>query len=109
MIVQEDKASAHNSKYQQEIFSLHKILRLIWLGNSPDINIIEPYWPQMKCKTTKKGASKTQKEMEECQYKYWHKLSQKQIQNWITRIPRHLDKICHLKSDNYYKKGWIDG
>lgn len=45
MIVQEDKALAHNSKYQQEIFSLHKILRLIWPGNSPDINIIEPYWP----------------------------------------------------------------
>ena len=29
IIIQEDKAPAHNSKYQQEVFNLHKILCLL--------------------------------------------------------------------------------
>ena len=45
MIVQEDKAPSHNSRYQAEIFSLYNIMRLLWPGNSPDLNMIEPCWP----------------------------------------------------------------
>ena len=41
MIVQEDKAPSHNSRYQAEIFSLYDIMRLLWPGNSPDLNMIE--------------------------------------------------------------------
>ncbi len=45
MIVQEDKAPLHNSKYQAEVFSLHEILRLLLPRNFPDLNMIEPCWP----------------------------------------------------------------
>ena len=70
--------------------------------------MIESCWPWMKRKTTEKGASKTRKEAEERWSKYWYKLTQKKIQNWIARIPRHLEKIRHLKGDNRYKEGRID-
>ena len=70
MLVQEDKAPAHASKYQDEVFQLPDILRLLWPGNSPDMNMIEPYWPWMKWITTKKGASWTQKDAE----KRWQKV-----------------------------------
>ena len=58
MIIQEDKAPAHNSKYQQEVFNFHKILYLLWPGNSPDINIIKPYWPSIK-----RGLQKPEKKL----------------------------------------------
>ncbi len=63
MIVQEDKASSNNSKYQAEVFSLHEILCLIWPRNSPDLNMIELYWPWMKRETCKNGPTKTREKM----------------------------------------------
>jgi hypothetical protein len=41
MIVQKDKAPAHASKHQVPVFSRHEIERLLWSGNSPDLNMIE--------------------------------------------------------------------
>jgi hypothetical protein len=29
---------------------------MLWPANSPDLNIIEPYWFYIKIETTKKGA-----------------------------------------------------
>ena len=56
MLVQENKALAHASKYQDEVFWLYDILRLLWPSNSPGMSIIELCWPWMKRITTKKGA-----------------------------------------------------
>lgn len=41
MLVQEDIALAHTSKYQDEVFKLHDLLRLLWLNNSLDMNILK--------------------------------------------------------------------
>ena len=43
--VQENKAPSHNSKYQHQIWMDANILRFLWPGNSPDLNMIEPCWP----------------------------------------------------------------
>lgn len=45
MLVQDDKVPIHASKYQDEIFWLQDIMQLLWLGNSSNMNIIEPCWP----------------------------------------------------------------
>lgn len=63
IIVQEDKAPSHNSKYQAKVFSLYNILCLLWPGNSPNLNIIEPCWPWLKRETCKNGPPKTKEEM----------------------------------------------
>ena len=54
-VVQEDGAAPHSSHYQQEIYSIQEIEKLLWCGNSPDLSAIEPTWNYMKRETTKKG------------------------------------------------------
>ncbi|KAJ5381031.1 uncharacterized protein N7496_003459 [Penicillium cataractarum] len=61
-LVQEDKAPAHNHYIQQRVFDAAKVQRLLWCPNSPDLNAIEPAWPWMKRRTTRKGAPKTRQE-----------------------------------------------
>ena len=109
MLLQEDKVPAHASKYQDEVFRLYDILRLLLSGNSPDMNMIEPCWPWMKRITTKKGALRTCKNAEKRWQKVWDELPQEKIQAWIERMSRHLQIIRFLKGDNKYKKGRIDG
>ena len=43
-MIMEDKVSAHVFKWQDSIFEDANILRLIWCGNSLDLNQIEPCW-----------------------------------------------------------------
>ena len=47
-IVQEDKAPCHTSKHQNIVFMDAGVLRLLWPGNSPDLNMIEQCWYWMK-------------------------------------------------------------
>jgi hypothetical protein len=43
-IVQEDKAPSHAHYIQGRVYDLYQIIRLLWPGNSPDLNPIEPCW-----------------------------------------------------------------
>ena len=61
-LVQEDKAAPHAHHAQQRIYDIHHVSRLLWPGNSPDLNMIEPCWAWMKRETTKKGAPKSRAE-----------------------------------------------
>jgi DDE superfamily endonuclease len=63
-VVQEDKAPAHASQYQEPVFIDAGIIRLFWCSNSPDLNMIEPCWPYMKRQTTRRGAPVNAKEAE---------------------------------------------
>ena len=65
-VVQEDKAPCHNHHFQQHIYDLANIKRLLWCGNSPDLNAIEPTWAYLKRETTKKGAPKKPKGCNDC-------------------------------------------
>ncbi|EGU76680.1 hypothetical protein FOXB_12821 [Fusarium oxysporum f. sp. conglutinans Fo5176] len=58
-VVQEDKAPSHKHHAQQRIYDLHGAQRLLWGGNSLDLNAIEPAWPWIKRVATKKGAPKS--------------------------------------------------
>ena len=39
--VQEDKAPSHAHCYQEEVYNIFGVQRLLWPGNSPDLNMIE--------------------------------------------------------------------
>jgi hypothetical protein len=41
-LVQEDNVSPHVYRYQKTVYNLYNITRLLWPGNSPDLNVIEP-------------------------------------------------------------------
>ena len=104
-LVQEDKAPAHSHYIQQQLFDLHKVKRLIWPGNSPDLNAIEPCWFYMKKDTTVKGAFGLKKagiaKWEAC----WLDVPQFEIQAWIERIPHHIKEIIRLEGGNEYQEG----
>jgi hypothetical protein len=44
-LIQEDGAPAHAHGYQGPIYKSYGVSRLIWPGNSPDLNAIELCWP----------------------------------------------------------------
>jgi transposase len=104
-LVQEDKAPSHAHHAQIAVYSKEGVNRIIWCGNSPDLNAIEPAWPWIKRKTTKKGAPKSRAEAARVWQKAWDDLPQEQIQAWIERIPVHVQKIIELEGGNEYKEG----
>jgi transposase len=74
MLVQEDKAPSYVYHYQARVYSAAKIARLIWPGNSPDLNAIKPAWPYLKRTTTKKGALTSRTQVEAVWNKAWKEL-----------------------------------
>ena len=103
-IVQEDKAPAHAHHSQKAIYSSFDIQQLLWPGNSPDLNAIEPCWPFIKRTTTMHGAPRTKDEMTKAWLKAWRELDQSRIQWWIERIPRHIQQIIALEGGNEYRE-----
>ena len=87
-VVQEDKAPAHAHHAQNYSYSMKDIIKLLWPGNSPDLNMIEPCWAYLKRVTTRKGRLKSRGEAEKAWITAWKDLQQKQIQQWIKRIIR---------------------
>lgn len=105
-VVQEDNASPHAIKWQQEVFNLAEIIRLLWPGNSPDLNPIEPCWMWMKRQTTKKGKHTSRKQATDAWTKCWNsELSQRMIRRWIRRIVRHIQEVIRLEGGNEYTEG----
>ena len=104
IVVQEDKTLSHVSKHQNIVFMNYRVLRLLWSDNSSDLNMIESCWSWMKKQTTLVEASRSRAETEIAWTECWNELSQKQIQSWIERIPRHIEKVIELEEDNEYRK-----
>jgi transposase len=50
------------------------IERLLWPGNPPDLNAIEPCWFWMKRETTKKGPITSEKELKEAWIQCWENM-----------------------------------
>jgi len=104
-VVMEDKAPSHAHHYQSVIYRLYDVERLLWCGNSPDCNCIEPCWFYMKRETTKKGAPQSRAEAVRIWQNCWRDLSQLKIQAWIERILVHIQKIIELQGGNEYIEG----
>jgi hypothetical protein len=84
---------------------LHDVQRLLWPGNSPDLNAIEPAWFWMKRRTTAQGATTNRAEMERRWYKAWEDLPQETIQAWISWIPHHIQEVIRVQGGNDFDQG----
>ena len=104
-VVQEDNAPSHAHRHQDTVYILYDVVRLLWPGNSPDLNAIEPAWWWLKRSTTAQGAPANRKAMERAWYQAWRELPQEQIQRWISAIPHHITEIIRLQGGNEYKEG----
>lgn len=104
-VVMEDKAPAHAHHYQNVVYSLYKVQKLLWCGNSPDCNCIEPCWFYMKKETTKKGAPQSRADAARAWERCWRDIPQSKIQAWIERMLVHIPKIIDLCGGNEYIEG----
>jgi transposase len=105
VLVQEDKAPSHSHHFQQSVFDANQVQRLLWPGNSPDLNMIEPCWPHLKRETTSKGAPGTRPDAEKRWNEAWRDLEQERIQAWIRRIVDHIQQVIKLEGGNEYPEG----
>jgi len=104
-LVMEDGAPCHLSKNQDAVWMNAGILRLIWCENSPDLNMIEPCWWWMKRWITRRGVPKTKATLEQAWRHCWNKvLTQERIQNWIERMPIHIEHVIALDGGNEYRE-----
>ena len=108
-LVQEDGAPSHASRYQQEVFDIWEISRLLWPPNSPDLNMIEPCWFWMKRHTTKHGPITSRAQLKEAWIECWKEMPQERIQQWIERIVDHVQEVIQLESGNEYREGRLKG
>ena len=44
ILVQENNVPLHIHRYQERIYKLYKIVRLLWSDNFPDLNVTKPVW-----------------------------------------------------------------
>ena len=63
----------------------------------------------MKRETTCKGVPQNRIIATKVWTKAWKKLTQKRIQAWIERIPRHIQQVIALDGGNEYREGREDG
>lgn len=105
IIVQEDGAPCHRHWFQEETYKLWDVAKMLWPGNSPDLNAIEPCWFWIKKQTTRKGAPATKAAAQKAWEKAWRDLPQEQIRAWIERIPYHIEQIIKLEGGNEYDEG----
>jgi hypothetical protein len=80
-------------------------MKMIWPSNSPDLNAIEPTWFWMKRQTTKHGPASSVVQMKKDWIDCWNRLPQKKIQEWIERIPEHIQRIIECGGGNEYREG----
>ena len=108
LIVQEDGAAPHIHKESQKVYNLMRVVKLLWPGNSPDLNMIEPCWYWMKRNTALHKDFESRPKLREIWVEQWQKLQQSKIQAWVQRIVRHIKEVIRLEGGNDYREGSVD-
>ena len=106
-IVQEDGAPSHVHHSQQQYFDFWGIQKLLWPGNSPDLNAIEPAWPFLKRRSTHNGVLARGLAIKLRWRNEWKRMPMASIRKWVERIPRHIERILspEINGGNNYREG----
>lgn len=105
MVVQEDGAPAHAHEMQEQVYMDANVMKMIWPGNSPDLNQIEPLWWYMKRRATRKGCPRDKKTLTKVWMECWQDLKQERLQSYVDRMPRHIARVIELEGGNSYREG----
>ena len=105
IVVQEDNAPPHIHPQSLMMYTLSGIHRLLWPGNSPDLNAIEKAWAYLKRRITARGAPKSKKDLQKAWIQAWKELPIAMVRKWIEAIPRHIQEVIKLHGGNGYAEG----
>ena len=104
-MVQEDGAAPHIHWHHAQIYSTFQVMKLLWPGNSPNLNPIEKAWFYLKQVTTSRGPPKDKIALEHAWLQAWRQLSLAMVRKWIEAIPHHIQEIIRLEGGNEYPEG----
>ncbi|KAF1971047.1 hypothetical protein BU23DRAFT_600576 [Bimuria novae-zelandiae CBS 107.79] len=94
VLLLEDGALAHTSRFDTEFLEVSHIKKLCWPGHSPDVNAEEHAWPWIRRHITKDfDPSRTEDECEVHWRTEWKRIPQKTIKTWIDKTPDVVRKI----------------
>jgi hypothetical protein len=106
LLLLEDSAPAHISRFDTKFLDVNGIKKLCWPGHSPDVNAEEHAWPWIRRHIT--NDFEPSRNEDECELQWiteWKKLPQGVINKWIDSIPGVVRQIIAHSGDNSFHDG----
>ena len=98
-IFQDDNAPCHRAKKEQHWYGTHKVERMDWPAQSPDLNPIENLWNRVSC-IVGKNKSKIRRELIEQVIAAWFRvITPEELKKLVDSLPRRFKLVI----DNH---GW---
>ena len=99
-IFQDDNAPCHCGKKVQHWYGTHKVERMDWPAQSPDLNLSENLWNRVSCHIVGKNKPETRRELTEQVIAAWFRvITPEELKKLVDSLPRR----CKLVIDNH---GW---
>lgn len=95
-IYQEDNDPKHRSKVVKEWFDRHRVTRMDWPSQSPDLNIIEPMWDELERRVAGKKARNVAEKFLQLK-EAWEQIPQSTIDGLVDSMPRRCQAVIDSK------------
>lgn len=97
-IFQQDGASSHTAKTTKKWFGENNINVLSWPSSSPDLNIIETVWHEMK-KRLRSSPQRTLPDLKSKIQEIWNSLTPTFCESLVETMPKRILAVIRAKGD----------
>lgn len=97
-VFQQDGASSHTAKSTKNWLSDRHIITLNWPANSPDLNVIETVWHEMKRKL-RDNPQRTLPNLQAKIEEIWHTLTPEFCRTLVSTMPARIQAVIKAKGD----------
>ncbi|ENN82705.1 hypothetical protein YQE_00926, partial [Dendroctonus ponderosae] len=99
--IPENNSRPHRALIVREYRNEVGIQRLVWPARSPDLNVIEPVWDQLKRRIRRRDLTpENLAELENAVLQEWHNIPQELIRKLLYGISRRLSDIIRARCVN---------
>ena len=95
-IFQHDNNPKHRAAIMNNWLNGNGIKRLVWPSFSPDLNLIEHLWDEIK-RRMKKEQLKNEKELKESLTRVWKGVEKKVAKKLANSVPNRLNEVIRMK------------